>query len=77
MIFANALTVWYHTIIAPSGQSLWAGSLWSNMYAWVICGVIAILWGRRKFVKWDRHRKEREEERHEELKQHISKLVKK
>lgn len=47
------------------------GGIWSNMVAWVICGGIGILWGRAKFITWNREREERDNIRHELLKTHI------
>jgi hypothetical protein len=87
MILATALSNWYHIIIAPRGQSIWNGSLWSNMYAWLICGILAILWGRRKFIKWNHKREAIDEARHnqhmnllkkqhQEQMEHISKIHK-
>lgn len=57
----------------PKSGPWFTGNIWGNMVAWVICGVIAVLWARRKLIKWDRKRKVREEERHEELKAHVTK----
>ena len=62
----------YHFFFQPTTGAWYTGAIWGNMVAWVICGVIAIAWGRRKLIKWDKKRKAREEERHQELKQHIT-----
>lgn len=62
----------YHIFFAPNGQPWETGSVWSNMVAWVICGIIAIVWARRKLIKWDRHREAVDQERHEDMKAHIS-----
>jgi hypothetical protein len=72
MIYANAFTVWYHTIVAPQGQTLWAGSLWSNMWAWALCGFLGILWAKKELLKL--HTKI--DKNHIELKDHITKTHK-
>jgi hypothetical protein len=56
----------------PSTGPWYTGNVWGNMVAWVICGILAIAWGRRKLIKWDKARKVREEERHQEIKEHIN-----
>lgn len=62
----------YHFFFQPTVGPWYTGNVWGNMVAWVICGFIAIIWGRRKFIKWDKRRKEHAEQLHEELKQHIT-----
>jgi hypothetical protein len=75
----------YHFFFQPTAGSWYTGNVWGNMVAWVICGVVAILWGRRKFIRWDDKRKKLDSERHaehiallnkhhKELKAHITKL---
>jgi hypothetical protein len=62
----------WHFFFAPIGQSWYTGNVWGNMVAWVICGVIAIVWARRKLIKWHKANLKRENERHEDLKAHIT-----
>ena len=63
----------YHFFFYPSTGPWYSGNVWGNMVAWVICGVIAVLWGRRKFIKWNRKRERVDQERHEDMKRHITK----
>ena len=63
----------YHFYFVPTSGPWYTGAVWGNMVAWVICGALAFIWGRRKFVKWDRRRKEENERAHQELKEHITK----
>jgi len=62
----------YHFFFQPTTGPFYTGNVWGNMVAWVICGVIAIAWGRRKLVKWDKKREAEHERRHQDMKRHIT-----
>jgi hypothetical protein len=62
----------WHFFFQPTTGPWYTGNVWGNMVAWVICGVFAIIWGRRKIIKWDKKRKADDERRHQDMKAHIT-----
>lgn len=62
----------WHFFFQPTSGAWYTGNVWGNMVAWVICGVFAFIYGRRKIIKWHKANIKREQERHEDLKAHIS-----
>lgn len=55
----------------------YSGAIWANLLATIITTVVAIVWGRRKFIKWHREQERRHEERHTLLRSHIDEHMKK
>jgi hypothetical protein len=48
------------------------GAVYGNVWAIIPCGLIAGLWGRRKLIRWNRRREAKDEERHQDMKAHVS-----
>lgn len=61
----------------PNHAPWYTGNIWGNMVAWVICGLVAVIWARRKLIKWNRKREKTEQVRHEERIMELHRLHKK
>jgi hypothetical protein len=49
------------------------GDVWPNVWAIVPCGAITLIWGWRRFIKWDHKRIQKDHDHHIEMMAHVTK----